>query len=567
MTPMRRNAVRIAPLCVALSLAMGAGAAHAQVRTPPNSGQILQEVPKPSTQPPPSNLGLTVEPQQKQNQADNTTTFLVRTIQITGNTELPTDMLHALVADGEGKNLTLRDLNALADRISDAYHKRGYPLATAYVPAQTIKDGVVRIDVAEARYGNVTVNNRSTVSNSLLGSTISPLQSGQPVTEYSLERSLLLMSDIPGATVNSTLRPGEAVGTSDLAVDVTPQPRYTGEIGLDNYGNTYTDPVRADGDFSVNGLFHHGDVFTVSGVTSGSGMKYGRVDYRFLLNGWGTTVGATVSGLDYKLKDDLSDLDAHGTATVRGATLAQPIIRNTRGNLYLQVEYDHRRLYDDIDIIDLENHRHSNSWTATLAGDQLDSTGITNARVSATYGHLYLDNFQTELIDYLGAQTAGSYTKITYSISRLQQLNPTNAFYLGFLGQHANKNLDSSEQFYLGGPDSVRGYEVSVLAGAEGNLATIEYRHDTSIALFPGRWQFSVFADSGRIQPYKNDFLAGPNSARLNSVGVGFHWSGAGGWIVASNVGVPIGNTPQLLGSTASPAFARFWFEVRKGFY
>jgi hemolysin activation/secretion protein len=564
MTPMRPTVSKITQLCMALSLAMGAGAVVAQVR-PPDSGQILQQIPKPQALPPSSSLGLKVE-QQPQNKADNSTTFTVRSIEITGNTELPTDMLHALVASGEGKNLTLRDLDALADRISDAYHKHGYPLATAYVPAQTIKDGVVRIDVAEARYGAVTLNNHSAVSNRVLSNTLSPLQSGQPVTEYTLERSLLLLSDIPGASTNSTLRPGQAVGTSDLQVDVTSQPRYTGEIGLDNDGNKYTDAVRANGTFSINGLFNQGDLLDLNAITSGSGMQYGRLDYRYLLNGQGTTLGASVSGLDYRLKNELSDLDAHGTAYVGGLVLAQPIIRNTKGNLYAQIEFDHRRLSDDIGVVGIEDQRHTNSWTATLAGDQLDSTGVSNARVAVTYGHLYADNFQTEVLDYLGAQTAGSYTKFTYTLSRLQQLNPTNAFYFGFTGQSANKNLDSSEQFYLGGPDSVRGYDVGVLAGAEGNLATIEYRHDTTIALFPGTWQFAVFADSGRLQPYKDTFVGGPNNARLNSIGVGFHWTGADGWLVTSSVAVPVGNTPELLGANANTV-AHFWFEVRKSFY
>ncbi len=54
-------------------------------------------------------------------------------------------MLHDAVASGEGKTLSLGDLGALADRISDVSHQQGFPLATAYVPAQTIDDGVVCI--------------------------------------------------------------------------------------------------------------------------------------------------------------------------------------------------------------------------------------------------------------------------------------------------------------------------------------------------------------------------------------------------------------------------------------
>ncbi|HEY2623130.1 MAG TPA: ShlB/FhaC/HecB family hemolysin secretion/activation protein [Dyella sp.] len=552
---------------MALSFAASVGAAHAQVRVtpPPNSGQILQEIPKPKTQAPPSTLGLTVE-QAKPSNADNTTTFTVSTIEITGNTELPTDTLHALVASGEGKNLTLRDLNTLAERISDAYHRHGYPLATAYVPAQTIKNGVVRIDVAEARYGAITLNNQSTVSNRILYATLSPLQSGQPVTQFTLERSLLLLNDIPGALANSTLRPGEQVGTSDLLVDVTAQPRYTGEVGLDNFGNKYTDAVRANGAFSVNGLFHQGDLLNLSAVTSGSGMRYGRIDYRYLLNGQGTTLGAAVSGLDYRLKGDLSDLDGHGNAQVASVVLAQPLIRNTRGNLYVQVEFDHRRLNDDIDIVGIENRRHTNNWTATLAGDQVDSTGVSNLRLAVTYGHLYTDNLQTEFIDAIGARTAGSFTKATLSLSRLQQINPTNAFYFGFSAQGANKNLDTSEQLYLGGPDSVRGYDVGVLAGAQGNLGTIEFRHDTTFAVIPGAWQFAIFVDSGRVQPYKDTFLPGPNSARMSSAGLGVHWSGPNSWLISASVADPIGNKPELLGPNASTS-AHVWVELRKGFY
>ena len=52
-------------------------------------------------------------------------------------------------------------------------------------------------------------------------------------------------------------------------------------------------------------------------------------------------------------------------------------------------------------------------------------------------------------------------------------------------------------QFYLGGPTTLRGYDVGAPEGAEGNLATIEYRHDLFIPLLPGTWQFSLFADSG----------------------------------------------------------------------
>jgi len=559
---------RLTLMGLALAAVLCAPAVHGQTRAAApqtNSGQLLQQIQQPSQQPPSSDLGLDIQ-KQPTHRAEDNTKFYVRSIEITGNTLLPTNDLHPLVVSGEGHELSLNDLNDLAEKVGDYYHHHGYPLTTAYVPAQEMRDGVIRIAVVEARYGKVVLQNQSTVGNYPLSATLSPLQSGQPVREYGLERSLLLLSDVPGAIVNSVMRPGDEDSTSDLVVNVTPAPRYTGTLGMDDYGNAYTDRVRLSGTFDVNGLFHQGDLLDFSGISSGNDMNYGHVGYRYLLTGQGTTIGLATSGLTYELGNGLSDLHAHGTATTQSVNLSQPIIRNTAGNLYAQLEFDHKRLYDDIDLASLETHRHSDSWVLTVAGDQRDSTGITNFNISGTRGDLYLDNFQTLFVDYFGARTAGSYVKFNYSVSRLQQLNATNAFYFGFSGQHANKNLDTSEQFYLGGPNAVRGYDVGVVSGAQGNLATIEFRHDFVIAAMPGPWQASVFVDSGHVQAYKETFLPGTNGARLNSAGIGLHWTAPHNWVIGTNLATPIGNKPALAGPHVSTA-TRFWLQVQKGFY
>lgn len=564
----RSNRLRKTRTCLAITLATTALAAHAQVRPPaaPNSGsgQLLQQVPQPSLQPPPSNLGLTIE-QPKEAPADNTKTFPVQKIEITGNTEIPTETLRAVVAPSEGKNLTLADLNALADRISDVYHEHGFPLATAYVPAQKVENGVVRIDVAEARYGAITVDNQSSVATRPINSTLAALQSGQPVSEFQLERTLLLMQDIPGAEVNSTLRPGQQVGTSDLLVDVKPQQRVTGDAGVDNFGDPYSGRVRGSGNLNINGLFNQGDLLDFSALTTGEGMTYGRMDYRYLLNGQGTTLGATISALDYRLGNDLEALDSHGSAFTAGAVLSHPFIRNTRGNLYGQVEYDFRRLNDNIDIIGLQNDRHTNSVTPTLAGDELDAYGVSNARLSMTYGVLSANNRQTEIIDQLGSDTAGHYVKLALSMSRLQQLTRNDALYFGFSGQTSSKNLDTSEQFYLGGPSSVRGYDVGVLSGSRGYLATVEYRRDATFKNIPGLWQFSAFVDTGWIQQYKNTFVPGPNTGQLSSAGFGVQWNGPYKLLVSASVAFPFGRTPEILSSRANTS-AHCWLQLRKAY-
>lgn len=562
------RAPRIRLLASMLSLGLFGTAAHAQQLPPPqslpNAGQLLQEVPQQPANVPSSDLDLKMLRPQRESVQD-THRFTVKAIAITGNTLLPTERLHALVADSEGKQLTLGDLAELADRISAVYHHAGYPLARAYVPAQTLHDGVVTIAVVEARYGKVVLQNRSAVDDGPLNATLAPLAPGKPVSNHQLERSLLLLSDIPGAVTGSVVKPGEEPGTSDLLVDVTSAPRYTGTLGLDDFGNRYTGRARLGGNFNVNGLLHRGDLLDFSALSSGGGMNYFQGGYRYLLNGQGTTLRGAVSTLHYHLQNGLEALDAHGSALVGSLALSQPFIRSTAGNLYGQIEFDHRLLKDDIELAFIDNDRHANVWVATLAGDQRDANGITNFNLSGSYGKVTYTDALAELIDRLTSRTEGTYVKYSASVSRLQQLDADNAFYLGYSRQWANRNLDTSEQFFLGGPNTVRGYDTGALAGSQGDLFSVEFRHDFSLPGMPGRWQAALFGDTGRVQIYKNPFIDDVNSGRVSSAGLGLHWTGPRSWSIGATIAKPIGNTPRLLADANTKT--RFWLQVQKGFY
>jgi hemolysin activation/secretion protein len=561
--PLRRSL-----LAVMASLAL-AGTVHAQQAPSvpprlPNAGQLLQQVPRQPETAPSSDLDLRMLHVQRRPVHD-ARSFLVRKIRIVGNTLLPTSTLHALVADSEGHRLTLGELQTLAERIGDAYHAAGYPLARAYVPAQTLHDGAVQIDVVEARYGEVVLQNHSSVSDKTLRKVLEPLQAGQPVANRSLERSLLLLSDVPGATTSSVMRPGDKPGTSDLVVDASAAPRYTGTIGVDDFGNRYTGRARVSGSFDINGPLHRGDLLQFGATSSGSGMSYFQGGYRMFLNGQGTTLRAGVSTLHYHLRNGLEALDAHGSALVGSLTLAHPFIRSTAGNLYVQIEFDRKLLKDDIEAALLHNDRHLDVWSATLAGDQRDAHGVTNFQLGISHGKVEFTDTLAEVIDQLTARTAEGYSRYVVSVSRLQQLDPASAIYVGYSRQWASKNLDTSAQFFLGGPDTVRGYGVGALSGSQGNLFTAEFRHDLHLPGMRGRWQATLFADTGRVEVYKDPFIGGVNSGRASSAGVGLHWATPGEWFVDVSASGPIGATPALL--QPAGAGTQWWVQIRKGFY
>jgi hemolysin activation/secretion protein len=563
MTLSRLRFFRVEPLGFILSVALGIATPKAVLAQaqPPSGGQLQQQLTLPPAPASASKPSIAIK-QPTQARSANKTPIPVRLIEITGNTLLPTAQLHALVASAEGHTITLGQLQALAGRITEFYHHHGYPLARAYVPAQRIENGKVMLAVLEARYGKVRLHNRSRTSDRPLRESLAPLAAGTPVSAGTLDRTLLLMSDIPGVIVNSTVRPGAATATSDLLVDVTSAPRYTGLVAVDDYGNRYTGRPRATGRFDVNGLLGEGDKLTVNLLSSGSGLSYGQLDYRFLLNGQGTVLGASASELYYRLSGDLAPLQAHGTAQVDSLYLSQPLIRAVAGNLYLQMQYDHKDLLDRLDAAAIHDFRGTNDLTMTLAGDRRDAHGVTNFNVSATLDHVSFENTAARLADGLGARTEGVSEHYDFTLARLQQLDQYDGVYLAATGQLASRNLDPSDQFYLGGPSNARGYDVGALTGADGYLFTAEWRRSLPLP-WRGAWLASLFVDRGYLEVYKEPVAPGANSATLSDVGMGLNWDGPGQWQFSVQAAAPVGPSSRLLGPTSS---ARVWTQIQKGF-
>jgi len=491
--------------------------------------------------------------------------FTVQRIRISGNTVFNTATLHALVADAEGKNLTLADLGELAARVTKYYHIHGYVLARAIIPQQVIRDGLVDIEVSEARYGAIRLYNHSRVDDALLKSTLHPLGSGQPIEAAELDHSLLMLADIPGVAVDATLKAGESVGTSDLLVNAASGPAVSGNVVLDNYGNPYTGKVQFGATADLMDPLRIGDILSASGLSSGHGMNFGRIAYESLLNGDGTRMGASYSALHYIVGGPLADLDAHGTAQIESLWVKQTLVRSRNVNLYGQIQFDRVQLDDDIDVGGLHTDRHLENWTTSLAGDVRDkflSRSVTIWRLDWTEGRDDFDNAAAQLADAETARAQDGFSKLAANLCRVQSLSPKDELYFNLSGQWANGNLDSSEKMIAGGPNTVRAYDMGAVSGDTGYLGTAEFRHELGQA-WACQWQAVAFVDSAQVTVNKTVWVAGPNSADLSGAGVGLNWARPNRWGAKICVAKPIGPIPVLV---TNPASVRAWIELTKGF-
>ncbi len=160
--------------------------------------------------------------------ADSTAKIEVNSLNLSGQSLYSEIQLLSLTGFRPGAQLSLNELQAMASLITDFYHQNGYFVAQAYLPAQSIENGAVTIAVVEGRYGDVTLRNQSNLSNGLADGLLGGLDSGEVINRAPLESRLLLMSDIPGVNVQSTLVPGEsgtAFKNSNGIVYVLPETR------------------------------------------------------------------------------------------------------------------------------------------------------------------------------------------------------------------------------------------------------------------------------------------------------------------------------------------------------
>lgn len=552
-------------LLAALVLALP-GLAAAQAAPRPSAGSILQELqPVTPVAPASSGTGLTIQREQAAS-APAGAPFTVKTIQIKGNTLFDAATLHELVADAEGKTQTLAQLEKIVARITDYYQNRGYPLTQAIIPAQTISDAVVEVQVIEAHYGDITLENNAGANSDLLLSTLKPLKKGLDISKAQMDQSLLLLSDIPGVVVNATLNKGAEVGTADLRVVATAAPAVVGNVMVDGYGNSYTGKVRTSGTVNINGPFNQGDVLSLSGMSSGSGMNYGRVGYESVLNGQGTRVGGAYSALRYVLGGSLAALQSHGTAQVQSVFVKQPLVRSRDTNVYGTVQYDRLKLSDRIDVSAIQTDRSLGNLTLSLAGDArnaLMADGVTSWSLGWKTGRVSFENAIAKLADAATAKTQGGFSKLNANVAHVQSLSTRSSLYFSLTGQWANNNLDASEKMVAGGPYSVRAYDVGALSGDSGYLMTAEYRYDLG-AFAKGQTQAVVFVDSANVTVNKTTWTSSINTANLSGVGVGLNWTGQDQWRAKLSTAARVGTVSPLI--AANTGSVRTWAEVSKGF-
>ncbi|MEO8247791.1 MAG: ShlB/FhaC/HecB family hemolysin secretion/activation protein [Burkholderiales bacterium] len=468
-------------------------------------------------------------PQTPAPRADAAPKFRLTDVRFNGAAAIEPERLRNLARPYIGREVSLAELQALAQAVQAEYRARGYFLAQALVPVQTVQNGVVEISVIEGRLGRITseVAPDAPISEARVAAFLKPLEAGRAVNAPDYERAMLLLSDQPGIRVTSGLQQGLEVGTTDLSVEVAPANRWQFTAEADNHGTKESGRYRFGGTARWLSPLGIGDNLDLRVLLSNSNaLQFGRLAYEAPIGGNGLRAGIAASRVRYELGGQFEALGAQGRADVLDLSLNYPLIRQRSENLFLRLGAQVKNLTDELQALNFSSDKRTRgvslgwAWErrdAWLGGGYLASSG------TLYWGNLSIRDEASRDADggAGGRGTAGGFAKLGFQLSRLQAIKGSHSLYLALTGQLASKNLDASEKVALGGSRAVRAYPTSEVLVDQGVIGAVEWRWAVTPELTP-----FVFYDAAHGRIVRNPLATDSgNSRNLRGAGLGVSWS------------------------------------------
>lgn len=490
-----------------------------------------------------------------------------------GLTLFSREELQEELADFLDKELTMSQLEVAAQRIVSFYGKRGR-IASAFLPRQEVKEGRVLIKIIEGTLGSVTIDPKSKSRlrpDLALGYLLRENKSGASINKDSLEAAIRLLKGLPGVSASTTLLPGKERGTSDLVLQLADTPLVSGSLEADNHGSLSSGEYRGALAMSLNNPIGYGDQLSLRGQTSIKN-NYGRLAFTLPVGVAGSRLSLSSSYLHYDLG---GDLQSKGKAVTAGGSFSYPILRRQAFNLSGQMGYDFRQLYNEARAMPINDKLlHSGSIGLSAdASDRLLGGGFNSLTVGFGGGYVDLSSEPTdEAQDKAGPKRGGRFGKLTLNASRTQTIREnTHSLSLSINGQYALDNLDSSEQFGLGGVYGVRAYASGEASGDSGFVVSAELRQMLLKTL-----QAGLFYDLGWIRQNMNPWSGWnsgsdkPNEYVLDGVGMGMTWTPVSWCMVKGIMATRISSNPAADSSgndaDGTKRAPRFWLQASINF-
>ncbi|MEM8805054.1 MAG: ShlB/FhaC/HecB family hemolysin secretion/activation protein [Cyanobacteria bacterium P01_G01_bin.38] len=470
----------------------------------------------------------------------------VQDIQVVGSTVFDEADFAPILADYEGRELTIQQLRQAADEVTQLYLNEGYITSRAILSNQTIENGVVQLQVIEGSLADIQVEG----ADRLAGYVRDRIELGAdtPLSQIDLENQLRLLRVDPLIdNIEASLRAGEGLGESILIVRVDAANDLEAHLVVDTNSPPSVGTVRTGAEVTYRNPFGIGDQLQASAyrATTGGSELY-ELSYRAPVNAMNGTISARILPSEFEIIDpaEIAALDVTGSADVYELSYRQPLIRTPREELALSLGFRHR------------------DGETLLSGFQIDESSTSVVQFGQDYVRRDVNgawalrsqfNLGTGLLDATDRANGvdGQFFSWLGQVQRAQVLNQNNILILQGDVQLATDSLLGSEQFVVGGGQSVRGYSQNARFGDNGVRLSAEDRivvdrDESGTPIL----QLAPFIDMAAVWNNESSTAANDDNFLLGT-GVGLLYRPIDQLNIRFDVGVPLveldepGDSPQ----------------------
>lgn len=432
------------------------------------------------------------------------------------------------------KPLTPAKVNDVRRAITAYYQAQNFPIVKILVPKQNTSQETLQLLVIEGRVGKLSVkkNCYTSAESVIRWMRIAPCD---PIHEPTLIRDLEWLNTNPFRKVNSVLRPGSEVGTTDIDLIVWDRRKLRIYSGADNTGTPLIGRTRWFAGFNANLFFDHTVSFQFTSANRFSELNSYTLQYIAPLP-WRNTL--SLFGAYTGVEPRQGVLRSHGeTYQASGRYLIPHWFGRNFGldQIGFEVGFDFKGtnnnlLFGDSPTPILTQFAYIGQFVSSLSMSQSRKNHKVSGVIEVVWSPGKMLPHQSG-VDF-GNLRSGATAKYLYTrLSLSWEQNPPHHlrwFLMGRL-QLADANLLPSEQFALGGYNTVRGYDERVVNGDGGVCGNMELRTPS----FPvvGHWRskmedslyFLAFVDVGYAW-YREEIIGIPKEQILMGVGPGMRY-------------------------------------------
>ena len=421
------------------------------------------------------------EPKSEENESEKIQ-FVLRKINFDTSEILTQDELDAAAQDYVGKSVTLQNLYELVEKINMLYQEKGFLTCRAFLPPQTIHAGEVQIRLVEGKTANVTITGNKHTRESFLRNTFD-LKSGEVTNTRKLNRKLQHFNGTSDAQARLLMKAGQNFGETDYEIVLYEPNNQSLTFYADNAGYETSGKYREGIFYNYRSLTGRRDSLHANFLVS-NGTKAWDFGYSLPIGHHGMKLdfGYSANTTEQK-KGELASIGVKGKAHSISASLRLPFFVNQYARYEMGLQFLRQESKTDLGTKLDERVR----WVDDKICRWTPYISMIHYGDNQLFYHRYSVNFSRR-DDVSNVRNSAT----VYKFDSFYQKRFSNAqtFNFRFDGQLTTKKLlGSSDRYFIGGVNSVRGYEESFMGGEKGLSGSLEYQipvtKDKRLKIFP----------------------------------------------------------------------------------